>query len=89
LILFFFLNAIYSFIIDVDDELISLHFNDTELKEIDYSAGPKVACRNYKFRHVETLKLGYDISTLSFKFIEMSKYSFNVSMFQHNSNVLM
>ena len=29
--------------IDVDDELISSHFNDTELEEIDCSAGPHVS----------------------------------------------
>ncbi|CAG8501466.1 24364_t:CDS:10, partial [Cetraspora pellucida] len=35
-------HAIHSFIIDVDDELISSHFNDTELDEIDCAAGPHV-----------------------------------------------
>ena len=42
MVLFLFLSAIHSFIIDVDDELISSHFNDTELEEIDCSAGPHV-----------------------------------------------
>jgi len=35
-------HAIHSFMIDVDDELISSHFNDTELEEIDCSAGPHI-----------------------------------------------
>ncbi|CAG8832454.1 25690_t:CDS:10, partial [Gigaspora margarita] len=35
-------HAIHSFIIDIDDELISSHFNDTELDEIDCAAGPHV-----------------------------------------------
>ncbi|PKY43788.1 hypothetical protein RhiirA4_399160 [Rhizophagus irregularis] len=35
-------HAIHSFIIDVDDELTSSHFSDTELDEIDYAAGPHV-----------------------------------------------
>ncbi|CAG8673985.1 121_t:CDS:2 [Dentiscutata erythropus] len=33
-------HAIHSFIIDVDDGLISSHFNSTELDEIDCAAGP-------------------------------------------------
>ncbi|RIB09309.1 hypothetical protein C2G38_2146622 [Gigaspora rosea] len=35
-------HAIHSFIIDIDDELVSSHFNDTELDEIDCAAGPHV-----------------------------------------------
>jgi hypothetical protein len=41
-VLFLFLSSVHSFIIDVDDELISSHFSDKELDEIYCATSPQV-----------------------------------------------